>query len=68
MPDVERASRSILLIEDDTDLCSLMRDYFAEQGFDIEAVHDGRRGLARSIDGAFDLIILDVMLPALDGF
>ncbi len=68
MPDGERTSRSILLIEDDTDLCCLMRDYFAEQGFQIETAHDGRRGLARSIDGAFDLIILDVMLPVLDGF
>jgi two-component system response regulator CpxR len=68
MPDAERTSRSILLIEDDIDLCCLMRDYFAEQGFRIEAAHDGRQGLARSIDGAFDLIILDVMLPSLDGF
>jgi len=68
MPDTERTSRSILLIEDDTDLCSLMRDYFAQQGFRIEAAHDGRQGLARSIDGTFDLIILDVMLPSLDGF
>jgi two-component system response regulator CpxR len=68
MPETERTSRSILLIEDDTDLCCLMRDYFAEQGFRIETAHDGRLGLARSIDGAFDLIILDVMLPSLDGF
>ena len=68
MPDLERASRSILLIEDDIDLCCLMRDYFAEQGFQVEAIHDGRKGLARSIDGGFDLIILDAMLPALDGF
>jgi two-component system response regulator CpxR len=68
MQDAERTSRSILLIEDDTDLCSLMREYFAGQGFRIEAIHDGRQGLARSIDGEFDLIILDVMLPALDGF
>jgi len=68
MPESDAISRSILLIEDDTDLCSLMRDYFAGQGFRIEAIHDGRKGLARSIDGAFDLIILDVMLPILDGF
>ena len=60
--------KSILLIEDDTDLCSLMQDYFAEKGFHIESVHDGRGGLARSLEGGFDLIILDVMLPVLDGF
>jgi len=68
MQDTERTSRSILLIEDDTDLCCLMQDYFGEQGFRIEAIHDGRLGLARSLDGVFDLIILDVMLPSLDGF
>jgi two-component system response regulator CpxR len=62
------SARSILLIEDDTDLCSLMRDYFAQYEFRVEALHDGRSGLARAIEGGFDLIILDVMLPALDGF
>jgi two-component system response regulator CpxR len=68
MPVVEAPARSVLLIEDDADLCGLMRDYFAEHGFHIEAAHDGRLGLARALDGAYDLIILDVMLPALDGF
>jgi two-component system response regulator CpxR len=63
-----RALRPVLLIEDDTDLCALMRDYFAQQGFRIEAAHDGRSGLARSLEGEYDLIILDVMLPVLDGF
>jgi two-component system response regulator CpxR len=65
MPD---APRSILLIEDDTDLCSLMRDYFARHEFRVDAVHDGLTGLARALDGGHELIILDVMLPALDGF
>lgn len=65
MPD---APRSILLIEDDTDLCSLMRDYFARHEFCVDAVHDGITGLARALDGGYELIILDVMLPALDGF
>ena len=65
MPD---PARSILLIEDDTDLCALMRDYFAQHEFQVEAVNDGRIGLARALDGAFDLIILDGMLPTLDGF
>ena len=65
MPD---APRSILLIEDDTDLCSLMRDYFVRYEFHVDAVHDGLTGLARAIDGGYELIILDVMLPTLDGF
>jgi two-component system response regulator CpxR len=45
-----------------------MTDYFGQHGFDVEAVHDGRTGLARALEGAFDLILLDVMLPVLDGF
>jgi two-component system response regulator CpxR len=60
--------KSILLIEDDTELTLLMTDYFGQHGFDVEAVHDGRTGLARALEGAFDLILLDVMLPVLDGF
>jgi len=62
------ARRSILLVEDDTELTSLMTDYFAQHGFQVEAAHDGRTGLARALEGAYDLIILDVMLPVLDGF
>jgi two-component system response regulator CpxR len=59
----ERDIRAILLVEDDQELCSLMKDYFAQHSFGIEAEHDGRSGLARAIEGSFDLIILDVMLP-----
>jgi two-component system response regulator CpxR len=70
MPDAnsDKAARAVLLIEDDRDLCSLMTDYFVHHGFDVEAAHDGRQGLARALEGSFDLIILDVMLPVLDGF
>ena len=66
--DTIAARKSILLVEDDTELTSLMTDYFAQHGFQVEAAHDGRTGLARALEGAFDLIILDVMLPVLDGF
>ena len=62
------ARKSILLVEDDIELTVLMIDYFGQNGFDVEGVHDGRTGLARALEGAFDLIILDVMLPVLDGF
>jgi two-component system response regulator CpxR len=60
--------RSILLIDDDTRLCSLMEKFFAQHGFHLEAAHDGRSGLARAITNSFDLVLLDVMLPILDGF
>jgi two-component system response regulator CpxR len=66
--DTGPSPKSVLLIEDDSELCLLMTDYFAQNGFRVESVHDGRSGLARGLEGAYDLIILDVMLPVLDGF
>jgi two-component system, OmpR family, response regulator CpxR len=65
--EMEMAPR-VLLAEDDTELCALMADYFAPLGFLVEAVHDGREALRRALQGGSDLIILDVMLPVLDGF
>jgi len=43
--EINRSMKSILLVEDDLELCLLMKDYFAQQGFRIDAVHDGRTGL-----------------------
>jgi two-component system response regulator CpxR len=45
-----------------------MSDFFSQHEFVIEAAHDGPRGLARALEGEYDLVILDVMLPVLDGF
>jgi two-component system, OmpR family, response regulator CpxR len=59
---------SVLLIEDDVELCDLMREFFMARGIAVEAIHDGRLGLARALGGVHDLILLDVMLPGLDGF
>jgi two-component system response regulator CpxR len=67
-PETGGSLRSILLVEDDTELCSLMNDFLLPQGFRLEAVYDGRQGLARALEGDFDLVILDVMLPILSGF
>jgi two-component system response regulator CpxR len=58
----------VLLIDDDMELCDLMREFFAARGIGVEAVHDGRLGLARALGGQHDLVLLDVMLPGLDGF
>ena len=60
--------KSILLIDDDMDLCMLMKDYFARHGFRIESAHDGHKGLELAFEKNFDLIILDMMLPVLEGF
>lgn len=59
---------SVLLAEDDTELCSLMRDFFAPHGLRMCAVHNGREAARRALEDEFDLVILDVMMPGLDGF
>jgi two-component system response regulator CpxR len=59
---------SILVIEDDSELTALMRRYFSQHGFDLQLAHDGRSGLARALEEEYALIVLDVMLPVLDGF
>lgn len=61
-------TQSILLIDDDTELCALLKEYLADEGFDIETCHDGPSGLERAISKDHDLIILDVMLPGCTGF
>ena len=58
----------ILLIDDDAELCSLLVEFLSREGFSLECEHEGTRGLDRALHGGFDLVILDVMLPGLDGF
>jgi two-component system response regulator CpxR len=67
-PAPSESDLSVLLIDDDTELGELMREFFAARGIRIDPVHDGRRGLAQAFDRVYDLILLDVMLPGLDGF
>ncbi len=62
------ATRTILLIDDDLELCELLREYLGEEGFEVESVHDGDVGLARALEGAHDLVVLDVMMPGQSGF
>lgn len=59
---------AILLAEDDTELCSMMADFFAHHGFEVAAVHNGRDAIRCAVEGSHDLLILDVMMPVLDGF
>lgn len=66
MPDP--APPALLLIDDDRALCALMRDYLSTQGFSVEFAHDGPAGLRLALQKRFDLILLDVMMPGLDGF
>ena len=59
--------QSILVIEDDEKTASSVRGYLQHQGFTVDVEHDGRRGLDRAREQAYDLLILDLMLPGMDG-
>src|SRR5438445_814177 len=62
------ARSTILLVDDDVELCELMREFFSQHGLRLKAAHDGSGGLARALEGGYDVLLLDVMLPGLDGF
>ncbi len=57
----------ILMIDDDIELCQLVSDYLAMDGYQFEMAHDGISGLVKAQSGNYQLVLLDVMLPGLDG-
>jgi DNA-binding response OmpR family regulator len=61
-------SSRILIIEDERSIAELERDYFEINGFAVEIEQDGNAGLKKALADNFDLIILDLMLPGIDGF
>ena len=58
----------ILLIDDDVELCAMMTEYKGRFGFRITAVHRGDTGLTAALEKPFAMVLLDVMLPGMDGF
>ncbi len=58
----------ILIVEDENTIAELERDYLELSGFEVEVANDGQTGLDKSLSGDYDLIILDLMLPEVDGF
>ena len=61
------AGERILIIEDEVKIARFLELELIHEGYRVEQVHDGRIGLGRALSGNFDLIILDVMLPSLNG-
>ncbi|MBF0529214.1 MAG: response regulator transcription factor [Deltaproteobacteria bacterium] len=59
---------NLLIIDDDKDLCELLSDYFAPEGFAVDAVYNGLEGVERAVSGRYSLVVLDVMLPGINGF
>ncbi|GAD50213.1 putative two-component response regulator [Caenibius tardaugens NBRC 16725] len=60
-------ARRILLVDDDIDLSAMLREYLESEGFRVETAHNGVDGVAQALSGKFDAIVLDIMLPRLNG-
>jgi two-component system, OmpR family, response regulator CpxR len=58
----------ILVVDDDVELASLLREFLERESFVVEFAHNGNTGLEMALKGGFDLVVLDVMLPGIDGF
>src|SRR5215510_7557971 len=58
----------ILVVDDDLDLCVLLAKYLEREGFEVDVVHRGDLGVERALSGDYKLVVLDVMLPGLNGF
>jgi len=64
-PDTERTR--LLVVDDDRKLCRLIRDYLEPLGYDVDSVHTGKQGLEKAMAQHFDAVILDIMMPEMDG-
>ena len=58
----------ILIVEDEAAIADLEKDYLELSGFEVEVVNDGKTGLEKAMTTDYDLVILDLMLPGVDGF
>ncbi len=65
---MEQKKKKILIVEDETDIAEILQYNVCKQGYDAQIASDGEKGLALALSGTFDLILLDVMLPKMDGF
>lgn len=57
----------VLLVDDDVELASMLADYLAQEGFEVTLAHDGERGVEEALTGHHQIVVLDVMMPRLNG-
>jgi len=58
----------VLVVEDEVALAEAVADGLQAEGFDVDTVHDGMDGLWRAREGSYDAIVLDVLLPGMNGY
>ncbi len=68
VPGSPSVATPIIIIDDDPKLCELIRDYLAPLGYDVASANTGPEGLEKVLNGDYRAVILDVMLPGMDGF
>src|ERR1700754_4222247 len=59
--------QKLLVIDDDRKLCRLLHDYLGPLGYEVSAEHTGPEGLEAAKEGGFDVVLLDLMLPGMEG-
>ncbi len=57
----------VLLVDDDVELSSMLREYIEQEGFEADVAHDGEAGVAGALTGDYAIVVLDVMMPRLGG-
>jgi two-component system response regulator CpxR len=58
----------LLVVDDDVELCSLLGEFLEREGYAVHCENDGPSGVDQALNGGYDMVVLDVMLPKLDGF
>ena len=65
---LESVAGHILVVDDDAALCRLVSRFLGAEGYSVQTVQTSRLGVERALSGSYDLVVLDVMLPEIDGF
>ena len=65
---MEQRKKRILIVEDEKNIADILEYNVQKQGYNTDVAYDGEKGLALALSGGFDLILLDVMLPKMDGY
>jgi DNA-binding response OmpR family regulator len=65
---VQHHPEPVLVIDDDAELCNLVSRFLTREGFQIESVNTGASGVEKALSGSYSLVVLDVMMPEMNGF
>jgi two-component system response regulator CpxR len=67
-PEARTQTRKVLLVDDDPQLCIMLAEYLHREGFRVTSVHDGQAGVDAVAEGGYDVVVMDITMPVMDGF